>query len=159
MIIESIIGLGIYALLGHIVDYRIIKPYYLKSKKWCLNISCANTNGGGINADVIPRKVPNFVLIKNIYKLPFKDNQFENTICSHTMEHVEYPEKFYKELKRVSKNVTLLIPPLWDIVGFLDFLEHKWQFLTFKTNHTNHLPKKVKLPYWWCHKNLDKGPN
>jgi SAM-dependent methyltransferase len=103
----------LYIIIAAFADY-FIRNHYISKQKWDLNICCGDTNGGGKNADVIKRKVPNFVLLKNIYSLPFKDKQFENTICSHTIEHVEDPEKFFKELKRVSKNVVLLVPPIWD---------------------------------------------
>ncbi len=139
----------IYLIIANIIDYMILKSYHLKKQKWDLNICCCDTNGGDINADIIKRNVPNFVLIKNIYKLPFKKKEFENTICSHTMEHVENPDKFYEELKRISKNVILLVPPLWDLACLGNFREHKWQFLTLRTKHINNLPRKFKLPYWW----------
>src|SRR3989344_3848144 len=140
--------LVVYAVLASTIDYQLLKRRYFKKHKWGLNISCGGIDGCGINADIAERNAPNFVLIKNIYKLPFKTKQFKNVICSHTMEHVEDPEKFYKELKRVSRNVHILIPPLWDIVALAFFREHKWQFLTLKTSHKNGLPRKFKLPWW-----------
>jgi len=138
----------LYLIIANFIDYRVLKSFHLKQQKWDLNICCGDTDGGGVNADIVKRNVPNFVLIKNIYKLPFKDKEFKNVICSHTMEHVENPYKFYRELKRISKNVVLLIPPIWDIGCFLNFREHKWQFLTLKSKHFN-LPSKIKLPFWW----------
>ena len=146
----------IYIVVANIIDYRILKSFYYSKKQWDLNICCGNKDGGGVNADVEKRNIPNFVLIKNIYKLPFKDQEFENVICSHTMEHVENPDKFYEELKRVSKKVTVLIPPLWDLACLGAFREHKWQFLTVRTNHVNTLPKKFKLPYWSYQRKFDQ---
>lgn len=153
MIILGILSIPamLYFLIAHFIDYNILKNYHFKSKKWDLNICSGQTDGGGINADVVKRNVSNFKLIKNIYKLPFKDKQFNNVLCSHTMEHVEKPEKFYKELKRISKNLVLLIPPVWDIASFFHIREHKWQFLTAKTRHENNLPTKIKLPYDFYH--------
>lgn len=139
----------VYIVLSHVLDYRILKVRYYKSRKWDLNISCANTDGGGINADIVKRDVPNFVLIKNIYKLPFADKQFKNTVCSHTLEHAEDPDRFYKELRRVSRKVTLVIPPIWDIAALGDFREHKWQFLVINPKQENKLPKKIRLPWFW----------
>ncbi len=138
----------VYMAVMHVIDYKILKNRHMRGKKYDLNISCGNTDGGGINADIVKRNVPNFVLVKDIYNLPFKDNQFKETLCSHTMEHVEDPDKFYAELERVSKNVTLLVPPLWDILALFDIGEHKWQFLSSKIVHRNNLPRRVKLPYW-----------
>jgi SAM-dependent methyltransferase len=138
----------IYSIIVHVIDYIILKNYYLNKNKWDLNISCGNTDGGGLNADIVKRDVPNFVLIKNIYKLPFKDKQFKNVLCSHTIEHVKNPENFFKELRRISKNVVLIIPPLWDTTSLFFLGEHKWQFLTLKTKHNNSLPAMFRLPFW-----------
>lgn len=142
----------LYTAVCHLVDYRIMKRYYLRKNKWDLNICCGNTNGGGINADIVKRDVPNFALVDDIYNLPFKDGQFERTLCSHTMEHVEQPERFFEELKRISKDVVLLVPPLWDILAMAEFKEHKWQFQSLKIKHENSLPGKFKLPYWGIQK-------
>jgi len=144
--------LVIYVVVASFFNYRILKNYYFKKQKWGLNISCSETNGGGVNADIVPRNVPNFVLIKDIYSLPFRDKEFKDVFCSHTMEHVDDPDRFLKELKRISENVIILIPPLWDLAGVGAFREHKWQFLTLKTKHINKLPKKVKLPWIWYQK-------
>lgn len=149
-----ILFLVLFGLVGYVIDYRILKNYHLKKQKWDLNICCGPTDNGRVNADIIRRKVPNFVLIENIYRLPFKKKQFKNTICSHTMEHVEDPDKFFKELRRVSENVVVLIPPVWDLVALGFLMEHKWQFLTFRTMHKNKLPQKCRLPYWWYHRRI-----
>lgn len=124
-----------------------MKNRYLKSERFDLNICCGNTSCDGINADIVKRDVPRFVLIKNIYRLPFKNKQFKNTICSHIMEHVEDPIKFFRELKRVSKNVVILVPPLWDFGCMVNIWEHKRQFLTFTFKHKNKLPKFFNLPF------------
>ena len=148
MIFEILAVIAIYTIIAHLLDYRILKNYYFNKQKWDLNISCGLTDCGGLNGDIIERKVKNFIKIRNIYNLPFKDKQFNYVISSHTIEHIEDPVKFYNELKRVSKNVTLLLPPIWDIAAVGFFMEHKWQFLTLKTKHANILPKSFKLPYW-----------
>jgi len=154
-----LIGIAYFPLLAliiaaHVIDYRILKKIHVQKKEWGLNICCGNTDGGGVNADVVKREVPNFTLIKNVYKLPFKDKEFENVLSSHTIEHLEKPGEFYKELKRVGENVTILVPPIWDLLGWLAFREHKWQFLTLKTRHENKLPKKIRLPYWKIQKKI-----
>ena len=63
------------------------------------NICCGRTDGGGINADIVQHgDVPNFVKLDSIYRLPFADGQFEVVLCSHTAEHVQYPQRFDREL-------------------------------------------------------------
>lgn len=147
MLIEFILLLALAIPITHFIDYRILKKRHFNSRKWDLNISCGPTDGGGINADIVKRDVPKFVLVESIYSLPFKDKQFKNTVCSHTMEHVDDPERFYRELRRVSENVVVLVPPVWDIAALLYFPEHKWQFITLGTCHKNNLPKRIRLPY------------
>jgi len=128
------------------LDYRYLKNKYLKSEHFDLNVCCGNTVCQGINADIVKRKVPRFVLIKDIYRLPFKNKQFKNAICFHVLEHVSDPVMFFNELKRVAENITILVPPLWDPGCMLTINEHKWQFLTFKTKYRNKLPKFFKIP-------------
>ena len=154
IIVGAVILFFVYMYLAHILDYKILKNKYLGEKKWDLNISCGYTNIAKINADIIERDVPNFMLIKDIYNLPFKNKQFENVVSSHTIEHVDDPDKFFNELSRVSKNVTLLLPPLWDIAAVCWVLEHKWLFLTLRSKHVNKLPGKIKMPYCFIHKIL-----
>lgn len=136
-----------YVLIAHVADYRIIKNYHLRKHKWGLNICCGNTDGGGINADIVKRDVRNFVLVKDIYNLPFRNKQFRNVVCSHTLEHVDSPDKFFRELRRISKKVVILVPPVWDLGSICHYKEHKHQFMTFKTRHINRLPAKARLPY------------
>jgi len=147
LIVLIFISLVILAFLLSWIDYSFFKSKYFKSEKFDLNICCGDTSCGKINADIFKRDVSNFVLIKDIYKLPFKDKQFKNTMCSHTMEHVEDPIKFFRELKRVSDNITILVPPLWDYGCMFIIWEHKRQFLTFVPIHKNRLPKFFNLPF------------
>lgn len=139
---------AISAILGviHYVSYYYLKKRILAKHRWDLNICCGKTDGGGINADIFKHNdVPNFVFIENIYRLPFADKEFDRILCSHTMEHVENPELFYKELARVGREVTVVIPPLWDLCAVFNIFEHKWIFLSFKKVH-NTLPKYIELP-------------
>lgn len=129
------------------LSYHYLKKRILNQQRWDLNICCGKTDGGGINADIYEHdSVPNFILTENIYDLPFKNKQFKSALCSHTIEHVEDPQRFYEELKRVSENVVLVIPPLWDISAVFNVLEHRWIFLSFKKKHEK-LPYYVKLPF------------
>jgi len=135
------------AFLLHKYSYGFYKNKVLNSKKWDLNICCGKTDGGGVNADIYKHTdLSNFVLLDSIYNLPFKDKQFKNLLCSHTIEHVEYPDIFFRELDRVSDNVTLIIPPLWDISAMLNVFEHKWIFLSFRKKHSK-LPSYIRLPF------------
>ncbi len=145
-IILVIIGILLYFQISHYISYGILKTRILKERKWDLNICCGKTDGGGVNADIFRHKdVPNFIEVTDIYNLPFNDKQFDKVLCSHTIEHVDNPEKFFDELQRVCNEVTLVIPPLYDTTAVLNFFEHKWIFLSFKKKH-HKLPARIKLP-------------
>lgn len=130
----------------HWLSYHHLKWKVVKSRRWGLNISCGKTDGGGVNVDIAKHaEIPNFVLIEDIYHLPFKDKQFDTVLCSHTIEHVDNPKTFFKELQRVGKDVTLVTPPLWDLCAALNFLTHKWIVLSFKKVHKT-LPPMIPYP-------------
>jgi ubiquinone/menaquinone biosynthesis C-methylase UbiE len=44
------------------------------------------------------------------YVLPFKDKEFDVAICSHVIEHVEFPRLLLREIKRISKHQIFEIP-------------------------------------------------
>ena len=143
----SIVGFIIYCAVSHFISYRLLKTRILKSQKWDLNICCGQTDGGGINADIVPQEdVPRFLLTRDIYHLPFENGQLDSVLCSHTIEHVDDPERFFQELKRVGKQVTIVIPPLYDITAALNVFEHKYLFLSFKKVH-HQLPRHIRLPF------------
>lgn len=131
--------------LPNLVSYHWLKQKILRRHTWDLNVCCGTTDGGGVNADIVAHApLPKFVKL-DVYRLPFGDQQFQRVLCSHTIEHVEDPRKFYQELRRVGEEVTLVLPPLWDITAALNVLEHRWVFLTLKKEHAT-LPPCVRLP-------------
>ena len=100
-----------------------------------------------MNVDIVQHKeLPGFRQVDSIYSLPFEDGEFESVLCSHTIEHVDDPERFYAELQRVGRSVTLVVPPLYDLGAVLNIMEHKWIFITFRKEH-HKLPGFVKLPF------------
>lgn len=129
------------------VSYRIMGGIIRnRRQKWDLNICCGKTDGGGVNVDIVKHaEIENLVVVDDIYHLPFANGQFEHTLCSHTIEHVEDPVAFFRELQRVSKDVTLVVPPLWDLSAALNVFEHRWLFLTLRKEHHT-LPSRTKLP-------------
>jgi len=130
----------------HWYSYHYLKNAIIRRRQWDLNICCGTTDGGGVNADIVQHgDLPNFVKLQSIYNLPFADGEFENALCSHTAEHVAYPRRFDRELRRVARNVTYVLPPLWDLAAVLNIREHRWIFLSIrKVHHT--LPARIPLP-------------
>jgi len=145
-VVLIVLGAVILSQALNVLSYRVLKARILRRRKWDLNICCGKTDGGGVNADIARHAdLPRFVQVGSIDRLPFPDRAFETVLCSHTMEHVEDPDAFFKELKRVGNRVTLVLPPLWDPAGALNVLEHRWIFLTFRKTH-DRLPPRVRLP-------------
>jgi len=145
-VVLSVVGFWALCWVLNWLSYTLAKYRVLRTRSWGLNICCGHTDGGGVNADIVKHAdIPNFVLVSDIYALPFADNQFDDVLCSHTLEHVDDPGAFFAELQRVGRSVTIVVPPLWDISAVLNFFEHKWIFLSFrKVHHT--LPPHVPLP-------------
>lgn len=47
----------------------------------------------------------------DVYALPYPDNSFDLVICTEVLEHLQYPEKALREIKRVSKRYCLFSVP------------------------------------------------
>lgn len=143
----AVIIVTVVVLFLHWLSYDVLRVRHTKASAWELNICCGTVDGGGVNADIVRHaSLPNFVLIENVYRLPFADHRFECTLCSHTAEHVDDPDEFDRELRRVSKEVVYLLPPLWDLAAAFNILEHRWIFLTWRKRHTE-LPPRIRLPF------------
>jgi len=90
-----LISLVIILLLLNWFSYKYLKNQTVERQCWDLNICCGKTDGGGVNADIFRHKdVANFILIKDIYHLPFKDQEFDSALSSHTIEHIDNPKAF-----------------------------------------------------------------
>ncbi len=145
LLVFSALLLGLLVFLNKL-SYGVLKRRILHRRRWDLNICSGKTDGGGINADITRyTDIPNLVLV-DVYHLPFRAGQFPTILSSHTVEHVDDPLAFYAELIRVGRDVTLVIPPLWDIGGVINVLEHRWIFLSLRKQHKT-LPPHVPLPF------------
>ena len=106
-----------------------------KNSNWkILDIGCGYTANkyASVIADVQDLsnfyKGRKFVKI-NEDKLPFKDNEFDFTIASHVIEHVENFEFFIKELERITSKGYIELPSrLGDNLVFENKNDHIWWF-------------------------------
>lgn len=48
------------------------------------------------------------VIKSDIYKLPFKNKEFDKTICVEVIEYLAHPEIAFRELKRVTKEEVII---------------------------------------------------
>lgn len=130
------------------LSYRILNPLIAQRLNVDLNICCGKTPyGKKANVDIFQHcpDIPRFILVDDIYDLPFTPKAFRHALCAHTIEHVEDPKAFDDELRRVSDSVLYIVPPLWDLAAQLNFIEHRWLVLSWKKTHL-HLPVMVKNP-------------
>jgi len=97
----------------------------------------------------------------NCDKFPFKDNEFDFCICTHTMEDLPYPFLAIKEMSRVAKRGYLVTPSFGkdivfthlDITNWLTgfrrvpgISHHKWLFY-MKGDTMQVVPKNYPLLY------------
>lgn len=71
-----------------------------------------------VNADVVPRRVPNFLLIGRGGRLPLRDKSVV-AFCSHVLEHAERPRELLGELERVSAALYVVLPKWWNLSAWL----------------------------------------
>jgi SAM-dependent methyltransferase len=136
---------------ANFLSYRYLKERTLRERRWDYNICCGETDGGGVNADIVRHgEVPRFELVTDVTRLPHRDGAFAHVLCSHTLEHVDDPRAMFAELRRVGRSVTILVPPLWDLAAALNPFEHRVIFLTFATRHDDRLPRYIEFtPARW----------
>lgn len=128
------------------LSYCVMKNRILNSRSWDLNVCCGRTDRGTINTDIVNHaNVANLILADPL-NLPFKDKAFNSVVCSHTAEHIQDPELLMAELNRVGKEVTIIVPPIWDLAASLNLFEHRWIFLCFRKKYINCLPKRIRIP-------------
>jgi hypothetical protein len=151
----------VLAWVTHWLSYRVIKMRTLRERAWDYNICCGTTDGGGINADIVKHgDIPRFEQITDVTRLPHPDQAFEHVLCSHTLEHVADPAAMYRELRRVGRNITLLIPPLWDFTAALQFREHQVIFLSLRSRYDNELPPYINFaPARWLQARMGQDIN
>lgn len=58
------------------------------------------------------KNIPNLESIKKFdgYTSDYPDNYFDLVVCSHVIEHVEFPRALIREIKRISKNQLYEVP-------------------------------------------------
>lgn len=78
--------------------------------------------------NITRKKVPNGkFIVGSALEIPFKNNEFDTTLCTEVIEHTEDPKKAISELLRVTKVggfIVLTTPnkvfkPLFDLLSFL----------------------------------------
>ena len=90
----------------------------------------------------------------NIEKMPFKDNEFDFTYCSHLLEHVENPHIACEEIMRISKRGYIETPTKTsDMMYNFTHLKnhHKW--------HVNIINNTIVFIEWKENERRNMGTN
>tara|TARA_Y100001968_G_C19365009_1_gene722018 strand:- start:112 stop:834 length:723 start_codon:yes stop_codon:yes gene_type:complete len=72
----------------------------------------------------------------------FADGEFDLVICAHVLEHLKYPQRILKEIRRISKKKILIICPLeknykWGMNYHVQFFPTKEDFYEFASKGKN----------------------
>jgi ubiquinone/menaquinone biosynthesis C-methylase UbiE len=83
----------------------------LSKNNFCPSYTAVEISNSGLEQIRI-KKIQNLkdALQFDGYILPFKDHEFDVAVCSHVLEHVEYPRILLREIKRISKYQIFEIP-------------------------------------------------
>ena len=118
---ELFIRTRIKGVLRYVLGDIHFKPI-TAPQKFTLDVGCGGGGKGDVNLDLYfgktdhhvgniqPRNIPNFVN-GDAQQLPFRDNVFKVTRCCHVLEHMENPLRALKEMKRVSRELSLIYVP------------------------------------------------
>ena len=85
--------------------------FWLDILKFSNNIVSSEISKSGIKK-IKSRKLKSVkkIILFDGYKLPFKNNEFDVALCSHVIEHIEYPRMLIREICRVSKKQIFEVP-------------------------------------------------
>ena len=89
-----------------------------------------------------PLDLPNF-LICDAQHLPFKDGAFDESNCTHVLEHLEDPRQAFRELKRVSGAGYIEMPSILYENVLFGYPFHHWCFT--KRNGSIYFKEPTKL--------------
>lgn len=93
-----------------------------------LDIGCgANKVPGAVGMDINPRTAADVIHDLDDLPYPFPDNQFDEVIGRHVIEHVRDPMAVMCELHRITRNggVVKLVAPHWTNPDFATDLTHR----------------------------------
>lgn len=93
-----------------------------------------------INIDIVPRDAPNFIQIPTDGEIPLPSNSAV-VFASHVLEHVNYPEKVLRNMRRVGS--TYIVLPKWYSITNWIYIPHKH---IFTANGSIENPASFSIP-------------
>lgn len=99
-----------------------------------VNLGCGGSYlPGFLRVDILPKFKPDVLHDLNVFPYPFQDNEFEEVLASHIIEHLDDPGRFLAEVFRITApggKITIVTPHYSNVHSFSDFT-HKWHLSTF----------------------------
>jgi ubiquinone/menaquinone biosynthesis C-methylase UbiE len=65
----------------------------------------------GLDIKTPSKRIPGVFTRGSVDAIPFPDKAFDMVICTHTLEHILHLERVVKELKRVGRNILIVVVP------------------------------------------------
>lgn len=100
-----------------------------------LNLGCGQyAKQGYVNLDIVHLQGVDIVHNLNNYPYPFNDNEFDEVLCHHVLEHLDDIVKPLEEIWRITRNGARIIieVPIFPGIGAIVDPTHK-SFYTFGT--------------------------
>ena len=114
-----------------------------------LDVGCGqNKFPGAIGIDANPRSHADVIHDLGVFPYPFADNQFDEIICRHVIEHVPDVMAFVVELHRVTKSGGRLkfVTPHYSNPDWATDPTHKNHFNSY--SFTCFVPKDTPFPFY-----------
>lgn len=120
---------------------KILRKISLSRKEKILDVGCGigklsrylkdfNLYGCDVTENFVKLARKEFykeVKIGDVYKLPYKDGEFDTILCFGVFEYLNHPEKAMRELLRVCKGKIILNTPNYNSAGIANFFFGNWR--------------------------------
>jgi SAM-dependent methyltransferase len=114
-----------------------------------LDVGCGqNKFPGAIGIDANPRSHADVIMILGVFPYPFADDQFDEIICRHVIEHVPDVMAFVVELHRITKpgGRLKIVTPHYSNPDWATDPTHKNHFNSY--SFTCFVPKETPFPFY-----------
>src|SRR5258705_3877774 len=125
-----------------------VEPLIESRKARVLDIGCGtNKVAGAIGMDVNPRTAADVIHDLDDLPYPFADDEFDEVIGRHVIEHVRAPMAVMFELLRITRNGGggKLVAPHWNHPDLATDLTHRHHLNNYSVWELNH--ERAGLPF------------